>query len=156
MSAKTSSKDSARRYVKALFDLAVDERAVEAVEADMLALRDMLDDHAEFRQFVHNPLLSRKTKVEAMDSLLVKGKAHAVTRRFMTVLARNQRLPILGDVIELFIARLAESRGEIAAEVISAEELKKDQIAAIESSLKKATGSDTMTLEWADFWICGT
>ena len=78
-----------------------------------------------------------------MDETAVaeKAKFDALTRNFIAVVIQNRRLFVLSDIIFAFRNLLSKYRGEVTAEVVSASELSKKQLTALENSLKKAIGS---------------
>lgn len=136
----TESRVIAKRYVRALFDLASEQNALPAVEKDFLQFQNLLGVSSELNKFLRNPVISRDKSAQAMETLLKQFKASDITRRFFALLAANRRLPVIGDVIELFMQELAASRDELLAEVTSARALSKTELSALEGSLKKSTG----------------
>jgi F-type H+-transporting ATPase subunit delta len=135
---KTSGRKIAERYVSALFDVAADAR--DQVERDLQALGGGLEANAEFQQFLDNPLLTREAQAKTMDALLVKMKAHDLTRRFLTLLASQKRLALLPDIIGLFSQWARTARGELAAELISAGPLKDRDVQMVSERLGKVYG----------------
>lgn len=128
------------RYVKALFDVASDAGAVPAVEKDLLTLANVAKTSKEFADFLSNPLLTRKEQADVVAAMLSNIGAHEITRQFAAMLARQKRLPALASIANLFSSAAATARGEIAAEVISAKELKAAEVAAIAEKIGKAYG----------------
>jgi len=128
------------RYVKALFDVAAEAKAVAEVEKDLLALAKVARGSKEFAGFLTNPLLSREQQASLMEAMLSNIGAHAITQKFAGLLARQKRLPALCEIAELFSEAAAKSRGEISAEIISANELKVAEANAIADKLSKAYG----------------
>jgi len=130
----------AERYVRALFEVAQEAKAVDAVEADLKALALALEESAEFRHFLTNPLLGADVRAKAMLAILDKIKVDQVTRQFIGMLIRQKRLPILPGVAELFMDWAAAARGEMKAELISAAPLKEKEIADVNARLTKVYG----------------
>jgi len=54
--------------------------------------------------------------------------------------AANRRLFVLQAMISAYLEALAESRGEVVAEVVSAKSLTKTRLSAIEKAIKAAVG----------------
>lgn len=131
----------AGRYATALFELASDERAVDAIEADIEALRSMLDESSEFVRFLRSPVLSRSDQEKAITALADKAGLKIMTRNFLAVLARKRRLARLPGIVTAFRALVAESRGEVTAEVRTAQELTAAQNKALSDALTKALKS---------------
>ena len=134
----TGSKKIAERYVSALFDTAQGAKATDAVEKDMLALQSALAQTTDFQEFLGNPLLSREAQGKAMEALLAKLGANKVTAQFIALLAGQKRLPILPQIIELFLEFAAAARGELAAELVSALPFPKAEAQKVADKLSKA------------------
>ena len=110
----------AGRYAAALFDLARDGGALDAIRDDLVSLGTLIDENADLKTVVESPLLSRDDQVKAMEAVLEKAGAHDLTKRFVGVVAENHRLFALPDMIKAYQALLADYRGEMTAEVTSA------------------------------------
>lgn len=140
-SASTSASGLAGRYAQALFDLATERGARDAIAADLGTLQRMLDESADFARLVRSPVVKRGAAGKAVAALSKSAGFNAVTANFLGLLAKNRRLFDLAAMIKAFRALLAESRGEVAAEVVSAQPLSDKHLAAIADALKSATGA---------------
>lgn len=134
----SGSKKISERYVKAIFDVAGQSSALLAVEKDLSLLADLIKENADFRDFLHNPLLTRDAQASIANALLGKIGAHAVTVKFIVLLAHNKRLNILPEIIAIFLEKAAVSRGEMAAELVAARAVSAKESAAVAESLSKA------------------
>ena len=130
----------AGRYASALFDLARDEKQIDAVSRSLDSLNQALADSREFGQLVASPLVSRDEAAKAFAAIAAQLSLDPVTTNFLGVLARNGRKGQLGDVIRLFRRLAAEHRGETTAEVVSARPLTDDQMNALKTQLKARAG----------------
>ena len=136
MTARLSSNSRlAMRYAKALFEMATEQNVLAVIEKDCLALKECILSSKDLDTLLHTPLLSRKDKAEALAAILDKAGSHTLTKQYILVLAKNNRLAILANIIEAFSQLLAEERGEITAEVVSAVPLQASQVSAIVSAL---------------------
>ena len=145
----------AGRYANALFELARDHKALDEVGGDLAALAALIDESADFARLIRSPILSREEQGRAVAAVLEAAGAIDLVRRFVGLLARNRRLFVLGQVVRVYQARLAEHRGEIAAEVTSARTLSGTQIDALKSSLSKAVGRDVNLTSHVDESLIG-
>ena len=132
----------AGRYASALFDLARDEKQIDAVSRSLDSLNQALADSREFDQLVASPLVDRDEAGKAFSAIARALKADPLTANFLGVLARNGRKGELAQVIRLFRRLAAEHRGETTAEVVSADSLSDKQIAALKTQLKARAGRD--------------
>ncbi len=129
------------RYATALFGLAEDEKQLDSVAADLATLTAMIEDSAELRRLISSPVISRDDQARAMAALLEAAEIGDLTGNFVGVVTQNRRLFALLGMIKGFETLLKAKRGEATAEVVSARALSKDQISAIEASIKKAMGT---------------
>jgi len=132
----------AGRYATALFELAEESNALDAVEADLSDLDGLLNESPELARLVRSPVISRTNQGNAMESVLEKSGAGELTRRFIGLLAQKRRLFALAAIIRAFRAKLAAHRGEITAEVISAQPLRSEQLDAVTKAIKDSVGRD--------------
>lgn len=130
----------AGRYATALYELADSERALDAVAQDFIRLRALLAESADFGRFLTSPVLTRAEQARAMAAIAEAASLTPLTRRFLGVLAHNRRLRTLGAVISTFLAELATRRGEVVAEVASAQALAPAQLAKLTDTLRTALG----------------
>ncbi len=130
----------AGRYATALFELAVEAKAVEAVAGDLVALKALLADNADLQRLVRSPVLSRGEQTRAVLAILDRAGANDLTRRFVGLLAERRRLFILTAAIDAFESMLAEYRGEVRAEITSARALSGEQLGRVEALLRKVIG----------------
>ncbi len=103
----------AGRYATAVFELAQEEKAVEAVEKDFAALKTMMRESDDLARLVRAPVFSREEQKMGMAAILHRMEAAPLTRRFVLTLAAKRRLFALPDVIRAFGALVAKQRGEV-------------------------------------------
>jgi F-type H+-transporting ATPase subunit delta len=130
----------AARYAVALFDLADERKTLDAVAGDLRGLRGLLRDSKDLSRLIKSPVLSRGALGKAIAAVAEAAGLSPLTRNFLGLLAQNRRLFALPDMIERFLARLAERRGEVTARVVAAQPLTPEQQAAVDEQLRKAVG----------------
>ena len=130
----------ADRYAAALFDLADERKELDAVAGDLQGLRTLLRDSGDLRRLIRSPVLSRDEQGKAIAAIAQQARIAPLTRNFLGLLAQNRRLFALPDMIESFLARLAERRGEVTAQVTAAQDLTPAQREAVNEQLRKAVG----------------
>ena len=145
----------AGRYALALFDLARDEKKIDAVGRSLDALKQTLAASSDFSEMVASPLVDRADAAAAFAGIAGKLGLDPLTANFLGVLARNGRKGQLSDVIRLFGRLSAEHRGETSAEVISAHALSDGQIAELKAKLKTRAGRDVAIEARTDPTILG-
>lgn len=141
MASSTSPSSSlAGRYATALYELAHDAKALDAVAQDLNQLKAMIADSEDLRRLIGSPLIARDQQAKGIAALTQNAQFGDLTRRFLGTVARNRRAAALPAIIDAFAALLAERRGELVAEVTSARPLKPNQIGAIGSALRSSLG----------------
>jgi F-type H+-transporting ATPase subunit delta len=128
------------RYALALFDLADERKALDAVANDLRILRGLLGDSAELSRLIRSPVISRGEQGKALAAVAQAAELSPLTRNFLGLLAQNRRLFALPAIIVSYLARLAERRGEVTARVVVAQALSAEQRAAMDEQLRKAVG----------------
>jgi F-type H+-transporting ATPase subunit delta len=132
----------AGRYASALFDLAREQRQIDAVGRSLDALGSTLVDSKDFGELVESPLVSRDEAGKAFAALAPQLGLDPITANFLGVLAHNGRKNQLRAVIRAFRRLAAEHRGETTAEIVSARPLNDDQVAALKQQLRTRAGRD--------------
>jgi F-type H+-transporting ATPase subunit delta len=125
-----------------LFDLARDERQIDAVSRSLDGLNQALTDSKDFHELVASPLVSREEAGKAFSALAPELQLDPITTNFLGVLARNGRKGELRPVVRAFRRLAAAHRGETTAEVVTAHPLKDDQVAALKAQLRARAGRE--------------
>jgi F-type H+-transporting ATPase subunit delta len=132
----------AGRYANALFELAQDQKAVDAVSGDLAGLRRALETSPDLARLVRSPVFSAEDHAKALKAILEKMGAHILSTKFVLLLAEKRRLFILTQAIASFESLVAKSRGETEAEVTSARPLNDNEIAELKNVLKSKLGKE--------------
>ena len=132
----------AERYALALFDLASEQSAVAAVEADLKSLKAALADSRDLRVLIASPRFTAETKGAALAAIAAKAKLNATTQKFLGLLAANGRAAELPGTITAFQALAAKARGAVSAQVTTALPLTAAQAKGVAAALRQALGKD--------------
>ena len=130
------------RYATALFELARDEKSIEAVKADLDKFDAMLSESADLKRLVRSPVFAADAQLKALSAVLDKAGISGVAANFLKVLTSNRRLFAVTDVIRAFGALVARFKGEASAEVTVAEPLSDKNLDALKAALKQVSGKD--------------
>lgn len=130
------------RYATALFELALDSGALDAVEKDLSRFSDLLAGSEDLVRLVRSPVFAADDQLRAVTAVLDKAGIGGLVANFVKVAAGNRRLFVLPAMIADFRRLLAAQRGEVAAEVTSAEPLGEVATAALRDALKAKIGKD--------------
>lgn len=133
----------ATRYANALYLLASERSQLPMVEKELRAFQALLSNSAELTRFITSPLLRRDVIVKGLDALFVKANISGLAQQFFHVVVKNGRAAAIPTIIQGFLNVLAQSRGEVIAEVTAAHPLtneQKDMIAAALQNSLSAKG----------------
>ena len=130
------------RYATALFELARDEKSIDAVKADLDKFEAMLGDSADLKRLVRSPVFGASDQSKALSAVLDKAGISGISANFLKVLTANRRLFAVADVIRAFRALVARFKGEASADVTVAEPLSDKNLDALKSALKAISGKD--------------
>jgi F-type H+-transporting ATPase subunit delta len=132
----------AGRYATAIFELAQEEKNVEAVAKDFAVLKSLIAESPDLDRLVRAPVFSRDEQKQGMDAVLRRMEAAPLTVRFVLTLAAKRRLFALVDIIAAYQTLVARQRGEVDAEVTSARALSDAEAAELRQVLKTKLGRD--------------
>jgi len=152
--AETSS-GVAGRYAKALFELALEEGALEHVAIDLNRFNEALDAFDDLTRLLKSPVFTAEEQGRALAAILEQLKIEGLTKNFLLLVAKNRRLFATPDMIRAFRAMLARHRGETSAMVTAAAKLTDGQITALKQALKAALGQEVMLEERVDPALLG-
>jgi F-type H+-transporting ATPase subunit delta len=123
-----------------MFELANEQGALDQVADDLDKLDRAIADNPELARLIASPVVTREQQAGAIAQVAEKLGLSEITRKFLGVLAAKRRLFALPAIVDTFRARLAEQRGEVTAEVVSAKKLDKKQVAALQDAVTAHTG----------------
>ena len=132
----------AGRYANALFELAQEHKALDAVSADLAALRRALDSSADLTRLVKSPVFSAEDHGKALKAVLAKMGAGELATKFILLLAAKRRLSALTGIIKAYESQVAKSRGETEAEVTAPRALSDAEITELKTVLKSKLGKE--------------
>ena len=130
----------ASRYATALFELARDQDCLDDIANDLVGLEALIAESPDFAELVSSPVVSRTAQGEAVKKIATQAGLSDLTTNLVGVLASQRRLKVIADVSHAYRDRVADHRGEIKAEVISAAPLDDEQLKAITTSVGQFAG----------------
>ncbi|MEM6388866.1 MAG: F0F1 ATP synthase subunit delta [Pseudomonadota bacterium] len=132
----------AERYATALFDLALETKALDALDKDIDLLRGAIADSGDLRDLLASPLYARDDAQNAIGKVAEGLGVSALSANTLRLMAQNRRLFVTPALLTALSDRLAAHRGEVSADVVSAKPLTKTQTDKLTAQLKKAVGKD--------------
>jgi F-type H+-transporting ATPase subunit delta len=136
----------AGRYARALFELALDAKSVDAVKADIEKFAAMMGESTDLKRLVRSPVYGAEERSRALAAVLAKAEIGGLAANFLMYVTANRRLFAVGEMIRDFRKLVAKWKGEVTAEVTAAERLSDAHLEAIKSTLKSITGEKSVDL----------
>lgn len=137
----------AGRYATALFELARDNKAVDAVKKGLDQFDALANGSADLNRLVRSPVFGADEQLKALSEILAKVGITGLAANFLRVITTNRRLFAVRDMIRAYRALVARHKGEVTAQVTVAEKLNDKNLDALKSALKSVTGGKDIDLE---------
>ena len=141
MTSKISSSDIiSDRYGSALYDLASEKKCIDEILNDFDVIEKVMKESSELRHVIKSPLVNSEEKLNILLKIFAGSSFNNLTTTFLKVLDNNKRISNILSIILQFKKINSEKRGDIAANVISANELSEDEKNNITNQLKNTLG----------------
>lgn len=137
----------AGRYATALFELALEEKKLDAVKADLDRFSALIDESPDLARLVRSPVFGAEEQTKALAAILGKAGISGLAANFLKLVASNRRLFTVGQILKAFRALVARHKGEITAQVTVAEKLSDTNLEALKGALKNVTGGKDIDLD---------
>lgn len=126
----------ARRYARALFDVAAEQGNAESVARELKQAVAIIDGNAELRAILHHGAVRAEKKRGIVAGIWKTGLA----ARLLQLLAERDRMELLPSLTEQFESAWNESRGVLSGEAVSAAPLAQAQVEALAAALGRGLG----------------
>jgi F-type H+-transporting ATPase subunit delta len=133
--------EAAARYAQAVFELAKDAKALEAVEQDFAKFAAAWKESADLREAARSPLIDPQEKAAALTAVAAKLGVSDLGRKAIGVAALNRRAAELPAIAAAYRTLVARDRGARQVEIVSARPLGEGERAAIVEALGKQLGA---------------
>ena len=133
-------KSATRQYATALADVAMAQRAADAVTQQLVGFGALYAESPELRNFLSSPAVTREAKHRVIEKLLARVGGSEIVRNFLFVVIDHQRTHLLPEIIAAVQEEIKKHEGITEAQVSSAVELSKAQKAEMEFTLERMTG----------------
>ena len=134
----------AGRYATALFELALETNAIDAVKSDLDRFDALIAGSADLARLVRSPVFTAEEQVRALRSVLDRAGLSGLSAQFLLTVASNRRLFAVRDMIRAYGLLVARHRGEVSAQVTLAQPPRPEHLAAIKEALNAVTSKDVV------------
>ena len=151
-----SLRTSANRYAKALFDVALQEKAdLDQVDRDLQAVIEMMQASPDLAAAVKRGTVTEAARKSLVETVSKAMALSAPVTKLLVLLAETGKLPYLPDLAEAYRERLLAHHNIVRAEVTSAVPLSPEKTRALAESLSKVTGKKVELLTSVDAGLLG-
>ncbi len=133
---------AARRYAKALFLLAREERSVPETRAELKRISDTLSESSELREALFTPLHPVEERKKVLDAVATLLDLSQTVRHFQALLIDQRRLVDFPAICDEFSRLADETSGLMTAEVTAASPLDERRKDRLRRALSQATGRE--------------
>ncbi len=145
----------AGRYATAVFGLAQEGKGIDALAGDVDALSAALDESADLRALIASPIYTRDEQAAGIGAVAKKMKLSPTMTNTLALMASKRRLFVVPYMLTILRDRIADARGEVTAEVVSAKALTKTQSDRLVKSLSEKAGKDVQIKASVDESLIG-
>jgi len=130
----------AKRYAKALVELAEEKKTVDKTRADLGAFVGAVEAHPDMQKLLSSPVFTPENKKAVIKELSAKLGMQPTTQRFVEHLAETGRIRNVKEVHEAFLDILAERQNRAVARLTTAASVLNGELAEIKKKLEALTG----------------
>ena len=145
----------ASRYAKAIFDLVLESNEVSELANNVESLSEALDNSQELRDLIASPLYTRDDQKAAIVAIGIKMKLIANLTNTLALMASKRRLFVLDSFLRQLRILIAEHKGEITADVVSAKSFTQGQSDKLAKAIKERVGKEVKINASVDESIIG-
>lgn len=144
----------AKRYARALFEVALEKKQLELVEADLRSLKENYEQSQQFSALIDSPVISTEAKQQVFSTSFNKH-LQDITFRFVTLLISKNREMLLMQIVEEFGELLDQHRGIVRGDVYSVTPLSDEQVKNLVAQLNRMTGKNVVITPHLDKSLLG-
>ena len=145
----------AERYATAVFGIVKDAGELPTLEANLDDLSAALEDSADLRELLVNPVYSREAQGAAVGAIADKMGLMPTVKNVLALMASKRRLFVVPQMVTRLGDMIATEKGEVTAEVVSATALTEAQAAQLADTLKAKVGKDVKISATVDESLIG-
>ena len=132
----TRSDEVVKRYVKALYDLSLEQNKNTKIKEDLFLINEIIKKNEEFKKIIFSPLVTPKKHQEILKLISKTLKMDEITENFLFLLAFNKRLILLDKIIRFYNEISSERKDIVKIDLILPNKTSKKDISDIENKLK--------------------
>lgn len=143
-----------KRYAKAFFDFAVEEKTLDAVYADMELISSTCNASRELMLLLKNPVIQNRKKMSILKQIF-ESNISPVSIQFLAIVSNGGREILIPNITEQFVNLYKEASGIKTAYIKSATKLDQETKQKITGLLEEQSKSKIELHESVDESLIG-
>lgn len=131
----------ARRYAQALYEIAVEKNALDAMEEELKSVSEVVRGEQVIQRILNHPQIAAVEKREVLKQLF-EGRVSETTLNFLYLIIDRNREAYLSDIVVEYTHLANVARNMVDAEVVSARELDEAQKEELAKVLNRLAGKE--------------
>jgi F-type H+-transporting ATPase subunit delta len=145
----------ARRYARALLEVAAQRKIEDTVAKELDALADLFEQDDMLRLALTDPMMQQARREEILQALLDAAKPSDEVAELLRQMLVHDRMGRVPEVEASYRLLLDEQRGVVEVEVATAAKLKATQRKKLIQTLERVTGKSVRLAETVDKDLMG-
>lgn len=130
----------AKRYARAFFEIAEEEKRLEAYYDELNGFLSLVDGNADLKEFLANPVFDQAEKKSVVDNIIERAKISSITANFLRLLTDKKRITILKEIVDCYREMMDESLKTVRVIVKTAFPLSEELKNKLQKGLELQTG----------------
>lgn len=142
-----------KRYGSAIFELAKEEDAVEALQKEILAIQDSFLEE-DFKAILSHPKVAMKEKIKLVEDIFTDRISKNLVGLFVLVIRKGRQASI-SDILSEVLVLIDTYQGKMKAYISSPNTLSDEQKKTIEDQLQSMTKKEIIPIYDIDESLIG-
>lgn len=145
----------ARRYARAVIDLAREKGVVAEVGSDLARIAALFEESAIVVHAFADPTVAHDVKEKVLEQVLAQGGLQDLTKRFVHILLSRGRVLGIGEIARAYQELADAMANRIRARVVSASALEKSEEERLRAALARISGKEVVLKVEVDEGLLG-
>jgi F-type H+-transporting ATPase subunit delta len=145
----------AARYAQALFELAKEQKSIDKLELNVAELSDVVEASEDLVSLINSPIYNSDAQTIAISAIVEKMGLLESFGSTLGLMAAKRRLFVLPALLDRLEGLIANHKGEVSVEVITAKALTKTQSDKLSKAITAQVGKSVKIKAIVDDDIIG-
>ena len=142
------SSNIAKRYARAFFKIAEEEKQFEKYYNELQSFSEIVDGNENLKEFLANPIFDQHDKRDVVDAVLNKIGMTGITANFLRLLADKRRIGIMADIVVCYRELMDSTLKKQSVQVKTAFPLSNELSERLKKGMEGLTGKQIeLTIE---------